>query len=136
MQSAATYCNTQYGHHLQCFYADSFTLLGYYAALILVAFRRFGAANRSHLEGSSCHISQSAVDQTTMDLREFPHRVSKICSSVSFLRKGKGKGNPITGHEGPERDWTGLDCTGIAATELPLRVHLGLKLAGPLCAAI
>jgi hypothetical protein len=25
--------------------------------------------------------------------------------------------------------------TGIAATELPLRVHLGLKLAGPLCAA-
>jgi hypothetical protein len=26
--------------------------------------------------------------------------------------------------------------TGIAATELPLRVHLGLKLAGPLCAAI
>jgi hypothetical protein len=26
--------------------------------------------------------------------------------------------------------------TGIAATELPLHVQLGLKLAGPLCAAI
>jgi hypothetical protein len=26
--------------------------------------------------------------------------------------------------------------SGIAATELPLRVHLGLKLAAPLCAAI
>jgi hypothetical protein len=26
--------------------------------------------------------------------------------------------------------------TGIAATELPLRVHLGFTLAGPLCAAI
>jgi hypothetical protein len=26
--------------------------------------------------------------------------------------------------------------TGIAATELPLHVHLGLELTGPLCAAI
>jgi hypothetical protein len=26
--------------------------------------------------------------------------------------------------------------TGITATELPPRVHLGLELAGPLCAAI
>jgi hypothetical protein len=29
-----------------------------------------------------------------------------------------------------------VDWTGVAATELPPRVHLGLELAGPLCAAI
>jgi hypothetical protein len=29
-----------------------------------------------------------------------------------------------------------LDKAGIAATELPFRVHIGLKLAGPLSAAI
>jgi hypothetical protein len=28
------------------------------------------------------------------------------------------------------------DKTGIASTELPLRLHLGLELVGPLCAAI
>ena len=64
-------------------FGDSFAVLGCYAALVVVIFRRFGAASRSHLQGPSCQVLKAVVVETALDLRDFSHRVAKICSAVS-----------------------------------------------------
>ena len=62
-------------------FGDYFAVLGRHAALVVIIFRRFGAASRSHLQGPGCRGLKAVVVQTALDLRDLTRRVAKFCSS-------------------------------------------------------
>jgi hypothetical protein len=64
------------------------------------------------------------------------NEIGRTCSSDG---EGRGVYSVVVGKPEGKGPLGRLRCrgvAGIAATELPPRVHLGLELAGPLCAAI